>query len=331
MTVAVLPLENLGNEAARQYFADGLTDEIIRNLAVIEGLTVRSRTSSFALKGKLLNVGEAGQQLGADYLVEGSVMHAGDQLRINVAFIRVRDDFRLWSGQFDRKLTDVFAIQDEISRGIVNSLRLNVGGGRRYETNLEAYEFYFRGRHAMEGFPAVGRPVARGAIQYFAQAIAKDSNYPLAYAGIADALLAIDENIAAQDAYPRAKAAAAKALELDPLLSEAQSAWGSVRAREYAWPDAERAFRRAIELNPNNALAHLGLGISVLVLQGRFDEGLAEVRRAVILDPLSPYTSTELARVSGEECRGRRARSCCDSASPGTGLDAARPALRDTA
>jgi adenylate cyclase len=130
-TVAVLPLENLDRDPASDYFADGLTDEIIRNLSVIDGLTVPSRTSSFALKGKSLNPAEAGKQLGADYLVEGSVQHAGDQLRVNVALIRVRDDFRVWSERFDRKLTDVFAIQDEISLGIANTLRLRFPSGRR--------------------------------------------------------------------------------------------------------------------------------------------------------------------------------------------------------
>jgi tetratricopeptide (TPR) repeat protein len=245
-----------------------------------------------------LNAIEAGRQLGADYLVEGSVLHAGEQLRINAELIRVRDDFPLWSGRFDRELTDIFAIQDEISRGIVNSLRLKLSAGRRrYETNLEAYDLYLRGRHAMETFPARGRPIATGAVRYFEQAIARDGTYAIAYAGAADALLATDQNMVNPEAYTRAKAAAERAVELDPLLSEAQSALASLRAREYAWQDAEHRFRRAIELNPNNALAHLQLGFSVLIVQGRFDEGLSEVRRAVALDPLSPYVNTEFGRV----------------------------------
>ena len=157
LTIAVLPLENQG-DPANEYFADGLTDEIIRNLSIIEGVTVPSRTSSFAIRGKGLTADEAGRQLGADYLVEGSVLHAGDQLRITVALVRARDDHRLWSDRFDRTLTDVFAIQDEISRGIVNTLRLNLSPGRRrYETNLEAYDLYLRGRHLMASFPAPRR------------------------------------------------------------------------------------------------------------------------------------------------------------------------------
>lgn len=298
-TIAVLPLENVGGDPANDYFADGLTDEIIRNLSVIDGLTVPSRTSSFALKGKGLNAGEAGRQLGADYLVEGSVLHSGDQLRVTVALVRARDEFRLWSDRFDRRLTDVFAIQDEISRGIVNTLRLNFSPGRRrYETNLEAYDLYLRGRHLMASFPARGRPIAMPAVEYFEQAIGKDRNYAIAYAGMADAFIAMERNIGTASSLgatilPRAKAAAERAVALDPMLSEGHSAVASIRAREYAWQEAERGFRRALELNPNNALAHLELGASVLVVQGRFDEGLQEVRRALALDPLSPYVNTQ--------------------------------------
>jgi TolB-like protein/Tfp pilus assembly protein PilF len=301
-SVAVLPLEDLDRNPDADYFADGLTDEIIRNLSAIDGLTVRSRTSSFALKGKSLNAGEAGKQLGADYLVEGSVQHAGDELRVNVALIRARDDFRMWSERFDRKLTDVFAIQDEISRGVVNTLRLRLSPGRRrYEANLEAYDLYLRARQLMASFPTQGRPIANPAIEYFEQAIAKDPNYAIAYAGLADTLIAVERNMGSAAtrrgvSVARARAVAERAVELDPLLSEAHSAMASVRAREYAWREAEQGFRRAIDLNPNNALAHLELGFSVLVVQGRFEEGLDEVRRAVRLDPLSPYVNTEFGR-----------------------------------
>jgi TolB-like protein/Tfp pilus assembly protein PilF len=301
VTVAVLPIENLDRDPSSDYFADGLTDDIIRNLSVIDGLTVRSRTSSFALKGKSLNVGEAGKQLGADYLVEGSAQRAGDQLRVNVALIRVGHDDRLRYERFERRLTDVIAIQDEISRGIVNSLRLRFPSARRrYEANLEAYDLYVRGRQIMASFPTQGRPIAGPAIEYFEQAIAKDPNYAIAWAGMAHALVSVERNVGAFSlglcGLTRARAAAERAVELDPMLSEAHSAMASVRAREYAWPEAEQGFRRAIELNPNNALAHLELGGSVLVVQERFAEGLDEVRRAVRLDPLSPYVNTEFGR-----------------------------------
>jgi adenylate cyclase len=142
IAIAALPLENLSQDSSGDYFADGLTDELIRHLSIIDGLAVRSRTSSFAFKGKPRNVREMGKQLAADYNLEGSILRAPQQLRINAQLVRVRDDdFLLWSGRFDRELTDVFAIQEEISRGIVNGLRLKLGRGRRrYETSPEAYD-----------------------------------------------------------------------------------------------------------------------------------------------------------------------------------------------
>ena len=139
--IAVLPLINLSQDPSNDYFADGLTSELIRNLSIIDGLTVRSQTSSFVFKGKLQNVSDAGKQLNVEYILEGSVLRSGQQLRINAQFIRVRDDFPLWSGKYDREATDIFAIQEEISRGIVNSLRLKLGRGRRrYEASVEAYD-----------------------------------------------------------------------------------------------------------------------------------------------------------------------------------------------
>jgi TolB-like protein len=147
IAIAVLPLENTSHDPANDYFADGLTDELIRNLSIIEGLAVRSRTSSFGIKGRPRNIRDAGQQLQADYILEGSILRAGQQLRIDVQLVRVHDDFPLWSGRFDRELTDVFAIQDEIALGIVNNLRLKLGRGRRrYETSVEAYDLYLRAR-----------------------------------------------------------------------------------------------------------------------------------------------------------------------------------------
>ena len=166
--------------------------------------------------------------------------------------------------------------------------------GQRYGTNAEAYALYLRGRHTMASFPTRGRPIASIALEYFEQAIRKDANYALAYAGIADTWLAVDENVMQPRAYPQAKTAAERAIALDPTLSEAHSAMASIHAREYAWEDAERGFRRAIELDPNNALAHLGFG-SMLSVRGRFDEGLDESRRAVALEPLSPYVNTKYA------------------------------------
>src|SRR6516164_11637601 len=178
--IAVLPLINLNQDPASDYFADGLTGEIIRNLSIIDGLTVRSESSSFAFKGKPQKARDAGKQLEADYLVEGSVLRSGQQLRISVQLVRASDDFPMWSGRYDRELTDIFAIEDEISRAIVNSLRLKLGRGRRrYETSTEAYDLYLRAR-AQRGVEG---------IRTFEQAIAKDPSFAPAYAGLAVAHL----------------------------------------------------------------------------------------------------------------------------------------------
>lgn len=302
VAVAVLPFENLSHDPTRDYVADGVTDQLISSLAVIEGLTVPSRTSSFALRGRTVNVVQAGSELQADYLVEGSVLHSDGRLRVNAALVRVHDDQRIWSQQFDRQLTDVFTVHDDISRGIVDTLRLKVSPGRhKYRSNVEAYDLYLRGREQMAAFPSHNRPIAPTAIGYYEQAIARDPSYALAYAGLADTYLAVEKNIGTApklgpDLLAQAKTAAAKALELDPMLSEAHGSMASILAREYAWQDAERHFRRAIDLDQNNALAHLGLGGDVLLMQGRVDAALDEVRWAVRLDQLSAYTNTEYGR-----------------------------------
>ena len=227
IAIAVLPLENTSHDPANEYFADGLTDELIRNLSIIDGLTVRSRTSSFSLKGKPRNIRDAGEQLRADYILEGSVLRAGQQLRIEVQLVRVRDDFPLWSGRFDRELTEVFAIQDEISLRIVNSLRLKLGRGkRRYETSVEAYDLYLHARAQAE---SRNRGPAREAADIYQQVIAKDPLFAPAYAGLASAYAASSAQGFRDDhagELTEMRAAAEKAIQLDPLLAEAHEALG---------------------------------------------------------------------------------------------------------
>jgi TolB-like protein/tetratricopeptide (TPR) repeat protein len=295
--IAVLPLNNLSEDPANDYFADGLTSEIIRNLSTLEGLAVRSQTSSFAFKGKARNVHEAGRQLDAEYILEGSVLRAGQQLRINVLLVRVRDDFPLWSGRFDRELTDVFAIQDEISRGIVNSLRLTLGRGRRrYETSAEAYDLYLRARayqrQADEG------PGQR--IKLFEAAIAKDPTFAPAYAGLAAAHTRRSgyfgsSNLDAEVAKMRA--AAEKAIQLDPLLPEAHDALGMAYSRDAQWERSEKSFRRAIELDPSRSSSYCNFALFFLVPLGRMEEALRQVRVAEKTDPLSPEVRSALAYV----------------------------------
>ncbi len=183
--IAVLPLTNLSQDPANDYFADGLTDEIIRNLSIIDGLAVRSQTSSFVFKGKPRNIREAGKQLEADYILEGSVLRDGQQLRIIAQLVRVRDDFPLWSGRYDRELPDVLAIQDEISRGIVNSLRLKLGHGRRrYEISSEVYDSYLQARALSvdRGLQGINRSI--GPLE---EVVAKDPSFAPAYADLAAA------------------------------------------------------------------------------------------------------------------------------------------------
>src|SRR5262249_36448556 len=215
--IAVLPLTNLNQDSADDYFADGLTSEIIRNLSIIDGLATRSESSSFALKGKPLKARDAGAQLQADYLLEGSVLRSGEQLRINVQLVRVSDDSPLWSQKYEREMKDIFSIQDEISLGIVNNLRLKLGRGRRqYETSTEAYDLYLRAR------AVGGRARARDSeesIPLFEQAIAKDPSFAPAYAGlaVAHATLSGNTNYDISREVEQFHAAAQKAIELDPL------------------------------------------------------------------------------------------------------------------
>jgi TolB-like protein/Flp pilus assembly protein TadD len=290
ISIAVLPLENLGHEPANDYFADGLTDELIRSLSAIEGLAVRSRTSSFAMKGKPRNVSESGQQLQADYILEGSVLRAGQQLRINAQLVRVRDDFPLWSGKFDRELPDVIAIQDEISRDIVNSLRLKLGQGRRrYETSVEAYDLYLRAR-TLDFRQSIGP---------FEEAIAKDPSFAPAYAGLAASYAYRSESFPFDraDELAKMRTAAVKAIELDPLLAEAHDALGLAYAREGQWEQSEKSFRRAIELDPGRSTSYCNFARSLLLVLGRIEEALHQLRVAEKADPLSPAVHFDLAYV----------------------------------
>jgi TolB-like protein len=283
--IAVLPLLNLNQDPAYDYFADGLTGELIRNLSIIDGLTVRSETSSFTFKGKPQKARDVGRQLEADYLVEGSVLRSGQQLRINVQLVRASDDFSMWSGGYDRELTDVFAIQDEISRAVVNSLRLKLGQGRRrYETSTEAYDLYLRARALAIEFS--GNPAPR--IPVFEQAIAKDPSFAPAYGGLAIAHLTLSgqnrNDVPTEVAKMRA--AADKAIQLDPLSAESYEALGAAYAREAHWGQAEKSFRRSMELQPGRSESHGWFAIYYLLPLGRVDEAMRELRIAEKSEPL---------------------------------------------
>jgi adenylate cyclase len=291
IAIAVLPLDNFSRDPADDYFASGLTDELIRNLGVIEGLEVRSRTSSFALKGQPRNVREAGRQLAVDYVLEGSVQRAGRQLRINAQLIRVRDDSALWSGKFDRELADIFAVQEEISLGIVNNLRLKLGQGRRrYETSVEAYDLYLRAR-AVEGGGGLR------SIGIFEQAVAKDPSFAPAYAGLAASYAYRSGTFQSDrtDELAKMRAASEKAIQLDPLLAEAHDALGMAYARDGQWEQSEKSFRRALKLDPSRSRSYDHFAYFLLWPLGRIEEALQQLRVAEKADSLSPETQRILS------------------------------------
>jgi TolB-like protein/tRNA A-37 threonylcarbamoyl transferase component Bud32 len=296
--IAVLPLQNLSAEPDSDYFVDGLTDEIIRNLAVIKGLEVRSRTSSFAFKGKPRNLRDVGQQLGVNLVVEGSIMRSGSRLRINAQLIQIAGDVPLWAERFDRELNDVFAIQDEISRAIVNKLRLTLGRGqRRYDTNLEAYELYLKGRAVVV---RRGTSNAQEAAELFEQVIASDPAFAPAYAGLVDAYAFMSmeiQGIPSETALSSMRPVAVKALEIDPLLAEAHAAMGLLHSRERDWENAQRSFQRAIQLNATLTRTYTNYVTSTLIPLGRVDDAARLLEEALRADPLSLDVRRELAMV----------------------------------
>jgi TolB-like protein/Flp pilus assembly protein TadD len=299
ITIAVLPLQNLNQDPATDYFADGLTDEIIRNLSIIDGLAVRSQTSSFVFKGKPRNLAEVGKQLAADYILEGSVLRSGQQLRIDAQLVRVRDDVTLWSGKYDKELTDVFVIQEEISRGIVNSLRVKLGRGRRhYETSVEAYDHYLRAR-AVEMVNVSPLSGTDRAIDSYEAAVAKDPAFAPAYAGLAMAYAFRSGNFkrAGEAELMKMRAAAEKAVQLDPLSGEAHVAMGVSQARDGKWEQSEKSFRRAIEFDPNSSMPYNYFALYHLLPVGRIEEAVHELQIAEKADPASPQVQGLLAYV----------------------------------
>ena len=292
--IAVLPLVNLSQNPAEDYFADGLSGEIIRNLSIIDGMAVRSQTSSFTFKGKPRNLREIGKQLAADYVLEGSVLRSGQQLRINVQLVRVRDDFALLSGRYDEELTDIFKIQDEVSRGVVNSLRLKLGRGRRrYETSVQAYDLYLRAR-ALQQRGVLGYSQSIGPLE---EAIVKDPSFAPAYAGLAAAIVvrsSADELFDDDDELARMRVTAEKAIRLDPLLPEAHDALGMSYARDGQWEQSEKSFRHAIGLDPSSSTAHDHFAFNLLLPLGRVEEAVREARVAAKADPLSSEVRNHL-------------------------------------
>ena len=288
--VAVLPFVNASPEPDNEYLSDGITDELIDALSKVRGLRIASRTSVFALKGKPQDVRAIGALLGVAEVLEGTVRKMGNRLRVAVQLTSTADGSLLWSQRYDRTLDDVFAIQDEIARTIVNTLRttsfadLSEPLPRRYTENVKAYRLYLRGRFAWNRRTQEG--VSDG-IRYFEEAIEEDPNYAPAYAGLADSYaLHVDyRSVPVREGFTRAKEYARKAIALDDTLAEAHTslAW-SLFIYDWDWDGAEREYRRALALDPTYATTHQWFA-TLLSARGAHDEALLEAHTAMELDP----------------------------------------------
>ncbi len=298
-SIAVLPFDNLSRDPDNAYFCEGVQDEILTRLAKVADLKVISRTSTQHFKSAPENLPQIAKQLGVMHVVEGSVQRAGDQVRVNVQLINALSDAHLWAETYDRRLIDIFSVESEIAKNIAESLQAKLTGSEKSSmakaptANPEAYELYLKGRFFWNKRSGAD---LRKAIDYFNQAIAKDPNYALAYAGLADSYLLLPNygGMSTQEAISPARAAVRKALELDDSLAEAHASLGLLNTLQLHLEGAVGDFERAIQLKPNYATAHHWLMLGQLSL-GRFDQAIAEGKRAVELDPLSVIINADFA------------------------------------
>ena len=301
-SIAVLPLENLSHDPDNAYFAEAMQDEILARLSKVADLKVISRTSTQKYKSAPDNLRAIAKQLGVGNVLEGSVQKSGDAVRVNVQLINALNDAHLWGDVYERKLTDIFAVESDIAKTIADTLQAKLTGAEKQliaaqpTTDLTAYELYLKGRSL---WSKRGGENLRQAIGFYEQAIARDPKYALAYSGLAEAyvLLPAYTTTAPQDAYPTAKAAALKALQLDEKLAEAHTALGLLLCiGDLDMAGSISEFQRAIALNPNYANAHHWYGNGPLLALGRFEEAIAEGKRAIELDPLSPIINADLGQ-----------------------------------
>jgi serine/threonine protein kinase/TolB-like protein/Flp pilus assembly protein TadD len=289
--VAVMPLANTSSDLEMEYLSDGISQSLINNLSQLSGVKVIASSSSFKYKGKDADPQEVANALGVDAILTGAVTQRGDNLLISVDLMDVHDKTQVWGAQYNRKATDLLAIQSDISREIASALRLKLTNAERQElakretTNPQAYELLLKARFNSLGGGAVAQ---KKAIEYYLQAIAVDPTYALAYAELSMvyAGLASDSTLDPKEGLPKAEDAARKALELDESLAEAHLALATIKLNAWEWTTAEREFKRAIELNQNLSTAHHGYA-SYLTDRGRHEEAAAEMKRARELDPLS--------------------------------------------
>jgi eukaryotic-like serine/threonine-protein kinase len=294
LSVAVLPLANVGGDAQDEYFSEGMTDELANALSKLPGLRVASRTSAYAFKGKKdIDVGEIGRRLHVQAILEGVVRRSGDRLRVGAQLTNVSDGLAIWSDTYERRTSDVFSVQDDIARSIADALKLKLGGkaaelssSSRGTENLEAYDAYLRGRYLWNRRGAAN---LRRALTYFEQSIARDSGFARAYAGLAitHAILPEYTDASPADGLSKTRSAAARALALDSSLPEAHTALGLAAVHAWDFRAGESEYRKAIELDPGYPTAHQWYG-ELLYHTGRLDSSFVETRRAIALDPLAP-------------------------------------------
>ena len=298
-SIAVLPLENLSGNPTEDYFADGMTEALITDLAKVRALRVISRTSVMRYKATRKPLPEIARELDVDAVVEGAVVRSGDHVRITAQLIYAPTDRHLWAEAYDRDMRDILSLQNEVAGAIAREIRVTVTPveqaelARRSPVNLAAYEAYLKGRYYWNQRTEAG---LRKGIEFFQQTIELDPTSALAYSGLADCYTGLDylSYLAPKDAFPPAKAAAARALELDATLAEPHASLAYARLYyDWDWAEAEREFQRALALNPNYATGHHWYSV-YLTATGRPQEALVQIKRAQELDPLSLVINTDI-------------------------------------
>jgi len=299
-SLAVLPLANLSGDPEQEYFADGMTDELITSLGKIGALRVISRTTVMHFKGAKKTLPEIARELNVDAVIEGSVLRSGDRVRISAQLIHAATDQHLWAETYDRDLRDILALQSDVARAIAGEIKSKLTPAEQARlakvrpVNPEAYELYLRGRYFWNKRT---EETVKKSLDYFEQAIRRDPGSALAYAGLADSYIILGsyEYLPPKEAYPKAKAAAQRALEIDRTLAEAHASLGRFGIEyDWDWSASEEEYKRAIELNPNYATAHHWYA-DYLAWVGRHNESLVEIERARQLDPLSLIINTVVA------------------------------------
>jgi len=298
-SIAVLPFVNMSSDKEADYFSDGMTEELINALANVDGLRVASRTSAFAFKGKNVSVAKIGEDLKVATVLEGSVRRQNDRLRITAQLVNAADGYHVWSKTYDREVENIFAVEDELARSIVQALTPKLIRSesaplvKPSTASLEAHDLYLQGRHFKEKRNA---EALRTAAEFFERATVKDPSYALAWVGLADATALLGEYgpVPVSSVLPKARRSVLRAIELDPRLAEAHATLGLIAMFSFQWAEVDQELRKAIELNPKYPTAHHWLAVS-LIYQGRIPEGYAETDRAYRLDPTAPILNNLVA------------------------------------